>query len=88
MNLILFLLLGGLVGWIAGLITGDDGGILKDIVVGIVGSFLAGTAIEYYNAGHLDIATTLTGFHWSSIIVSTIGAIILIAIMRLFSSKS
>jgi uncharacterized membrane protein YeaQ/YmgE (transglycosylase-associated protein family) len=42
-NLIAFLIIGGLAGWIAGLISKGSGfGILGDIIVGIVGAFLGG----------------------------------------------
>lgn len=78
MNLIIFLLIGALAGWLAGQITQGAGfGILGNIVVGVVGSFIGGMAF-----GLLGFTTwNLFG----SIVTATVGAIILLYIVRLVS---
>src|SRR6185369_9652517 len=69
MNFILWLIVGGIVGWLASLIMKTDAqqGILLNVIVGIVG---AGTINE--------------GFSIASLLVSLVGAIILLAIVNLF----
>jgi uncharacterized membrane protein YeaQ/YmgE (transglycosylase-associated protein family) len=71
------------VGLIAGLLgklvmPGDDpGGIIVTILIGIVGAFIGGFVVSIFGG------TGVTGFNIWSIIVATIGAIILLAIYRL-----
>lgn len=78
-SLIWFLLIGLIAGWLAGKIMKGGGfGIVGDIVVGIVGALLGGWVF-----GMLGIATYgLLG----SIITATIGAILLLFIIRLIKS--
>ena len=77
MNLIVTLIVGAIVGWVAGMIMRTRGGLLVDMVVGIVGallaSFLFGRAT--LTSGSFDIASLL----WS-----LLGAIILLAVVKLF----
>jgi uncharacterized membrane protein YeaQ/YmgE (transglycosylase-associated protein family) len=83
MNFIIWIVVGGIIGWIASLIMKTDGqqGIILNIVVGLVGALLAGWLISplvgapTINDGSLSIA---------SIVVSLIGAVILLAIVNLF----
>ena len=79
MGLILWLIVGGVIGWLASIVMRTDGqqGILLNIVVGIVGSFLAGFIFSggSINNAPLTIYTFLT---------SLVGAIILLAIVNLF----
>lgn len=78
MNILLWIILGALAGWIASLIVRTNGqqGILMDIVVGIVGAFLGGFVFNLFGA------TGVSGFNIYSIIVAIIGAIILLAIVK------
>ncbi len=75
-NLILVIIVGAIIGWVAGMIMKTRGGLLVDIVVGIVGallaSFLFGRAT--LTSGSFDITALL----WS-----LLGAIILLAIAKL-----
>lgn len=82
MSFILWLIVGGVVGWLASLIMKTDGqqGILLNVVVGIVGAFIGGWLISPL----LGAGTINEGFSVMSIIVSLIGAIILLAIVNLF----
>lgn len=78
MGIILWLVVGGIVGWLASMIMRTDGqqGILLNIVVGIVGAFLAGLV---FSGGTInDGALNLT-----SILVSLVGAVVLLAIVNL-----
>lgn len=75
-DLIIFLAVGALVGWLAGLIVKGRGfGLIGNVIVGIVGAILGG-----YVFGWLGITT---GGLAGSIIMATIGAILLLYIIRL-----
>ena len=82
MNLILWLIIGGVVGWLASLIMKTDGqqGILMNVVVGIVGAFLGGFLISPL----VGVATINEGISIATIAVSLVGAVILLAIVNLF----
>jgi uncharacterized membrane protein YeaQ/YmgE (transglycosylase-associated protein family) len=82
MNFIIWLIMGGVVGWIASLIMRTDSqqGILLNVIVGIVGAFLGGWLISPM----VGTGTINDGFSIGSTVVSMIGAIILIVIVSLF----
>lgn len=86
MNIIIWLVLGGLVGWIASLIMGTNAqqGIILNVVVGIVGAVIGGWLIgPMLGAGSINDGITVMSF-----IVSLIGAVILLAILSLFQRVS
>jgi uncharacterized membrane protein YeaQ/YmgE (transglycosylase-associated protein family) len=78
MGIIIWLIVGGIVGWLASLIMKRDGqqGILLNIVVGIIGALLAG----FIFGGGINEAITIRTF-----LFSVIGAVILLAIVNLFT---
>ncbi|MGI4846578.1 MAG: GlsB/YeaQ/YmgE family stress response membrane protein [Janthinobacterium lividum] len=77
MELLWFILIGLIAGWLAGmLVKGGGFGIIGDMVVGILGALLGG-----FLFGQLGISAG--GGMLGSIVVATIGAIILIFILRL-----
>ena len=83
MNFIIWLVVGGIIGWIASKIMNTDAqqGVFLNIVVGIVGAFLGGMVISplvgvpTINQDSLSIGALL---------VSLVGAVILLAIVNLF----
>jgi uncharacterized membrane protein YeaQ/YmgE (transglycosylase-associated protein family) len=78
MNIILWIIFGAIVGWLASLImkTNAQQGAGLDIVVGIVGALLGGFIMDFFgNSG-------VTGFNLYSFIVALIGAIVLLAIVK------
>jgi uncharacterized membrane protein YeaQ/YmgE (transglycosylase-associated protein family) len=81
MNFIIWLIVGGLVGWLASLVMKTDAsqGILLNVVVGIVGAFLGGLLISPL----LGVGTINQGISVASVGVSLLGAIILLAIINL-----
>jgi uncharacterized membrane protein YeaQ/YmgE (transglycosylase-associated protein family) len=81
MGIVIWLIVGGIVGWLASLVMRTDGqqGILLNIVVGIVGALLAGWLISPL----VGVATINQGISIASVVVSLIGAIILLAIVNL-----
>lgn len=75
-GLIVWLVVGGVVGWLASIVMRTDGqqGLLLNVIVGIVGAAIAG----WIFGGGINQAITITTF-----IYSLIGAIILLAIINL-----
>ena len=83
MNFIIWLVVGGVLGWIASLIMKTDAqqGIGLNIVVGIVGAFIGGWLISpLLGAGTINQGD----FSVMSLVASLIGAVILLAIVNLF----
>ncbi|RXR28729.1 GlsB/YeaQ/YmgE family stress response membrane protein [Sphingobium fluviale] len=77
MGLIIWLIVGGVVGWLASLLMRTDAqqGILLNIVVGIVGAFIGGLI---FGAGTINTVISLPSF-----LVSLLGAVILLALVNL-----
>ena len=75
-GLIVWLVIGGVVGWLASIVMRTDGqqGIFLNIIVGIVGAFIGGLLF----GGSINSAITPMTF-----LVSLVGAIILLAIVNL-----
>jgi uncharacterized membrane protein YeaQ/YmgE (transglycosylase-associated protein family) len=82
MNLLIWLIVGGVVGWLASLIMRTDGqqGIFLNIVVGIIGALIAGFVVSPM----LGVASINAGnFSIGGLAVSLVGAVILLAIVNL-----
>jgi uncharacterized membrane protein YeaQ/YmgE (transglycosylase-associated protein family) len=78
MSIIIWLIIGAIAGWLAGLLVKGGGfGLIGDIVVGIIGGFIGG-----WLAGVLGI--TIGSGMIASIITAVIGAVILLVIVRAF----
>lgn len=82
MGFLIWLIVGGIVGWLASLVMRTDGqqGILLNVIVGIVGAFLGGLLISPL----VGVGTINDGISIGSILVSLVGAVILLAIVNLF----
>jgi uncharacterized membrane protein YeaQ/YmgE (transglycosylase-associated protein family) len=76
MGILLWIVLGALAGWIAGIIMKSNHGLLEDIILGIVGAFVGGFLMKLVGQDGI------TGFNIYSVIVATIGAIALIVLGR------
>jgi len=86
MNFIVWLVVGGLLGWVASMIMGtnDRQGIVLNVVVGIVGAALGGFLL----APMLGTGTINQGdLSMSSLVVSLLGALILLAIVGFFRRR-
>lgn len=82
MDLIIWLIVGGVVGWLASVLMHTDArqGILLNVIVGIVGAALAG----FFISPLVGLPTINQGsFSIGSFIVSLIGAVILLAVVNL-----
>ena len=78
MGIIMWLIVGGIIGWLASMIMRTDAqqGILLNIVVGVVGAFIGGMI---FSGGSINNA----GLSLHSFLVSLVGAVILLAIVNL-----
>ena len=87
MNFIIWLVVGGVIGWLASLLMKTDGqqGIVLNVVVGIVGAMLGGWFISpLVGVGTIN----QDNFSLPALLVSFIGAAILLAIVNLFRRGS
>jgi len=82
MNIIIWLAVGGLIGWMASLLMRSPEGILMNVVVGIVGAFIGGWLFSA-----LGIATPFGGMG-GTIFVAFIGAIVLLFVLRLIRGST
>jgi uncharacterized membrane protein YeaQ/YmgE (transglycosylase-associated protein family) len=86
MNFIIWIIVGGVLGWLASMVMRTNGqqGLILNIVVGIVGAFIAGLVLTPL----LGIPTiNQDNFSLPGLIVSFMGALILLAVVNLFSRK-
>ena len=87
MNFIIWLIVGGVIGWLASIVMKTDGqqGIILNVVVGIVGALLGGWLISpMVGAGTIN----QDNFSMPALLVSFVGAAILLAIVNLFRRGS
>lgn len=78
MSLVLWIIFGALVGWIASLImdTNQRQGVVMDIILGVVGAFVGGTIMSFLGQ------SGFSGFNLYSFIVALLGAVVLIWVGR------
>ena len=86
MGILIWLIVGGLVGWVASIImrTNAQQGILLNVIVGILGAVLAG----YFISPLVGVGTINQGFTAASFVVSLLGAVVLLAIVNVFRRGS
>lgn len=83
MNFLLWVIFGGLAGWIASMIVGADSqlGLLGNIIVGIVGAFIGGWIADRMGSGGTPGAarpSTLKNF-----VIATVGSVIFLLLLNL-----
>jgi uncharacterized membrane protein YeaQ/YmgE (transglycosylase-associated protein family) len=78
MGIILWIIFGALVGWIASIIMKTDSqqGMILNVVVGVVGAMIGGWLMNFFGKG------AVTGFNLYSFFVALLGAVVLIAIVK------
>ncbi len=76
MDILLWIVLGALAGWIASMIMKSSHGVLMDVILGIIGGFVGGFIMNVLGQ------PGVTGFNIYSIIVAVIGASVLILLGR------
>lgn len=78
MDLLWFLLIGLIAGWLASMIVGGPFGLIGDLIVGVIGSYIGGWLFT-------KMGWSAGGGTLGSILTATVGAIVLLLILRLFS---
>lgn len=81
MGIIAWIVLGGIAGWLASMIAGNDAkqGVIGNIIVGIIGAFIGGFIVNVLGG------KGITGFNLWSLLVAVGGAVILLFILRKFN---
>lgn len=83
MNILIYLIVAAVIGWVATQIMRDRSSLLMNIVVAVVGAFLAGFILSpLFNIGTINDAITLP-----TVLVTLLGSIILLAVVNLFRGK-
>ena len=86
MNIIIWLVIGGILGWLASILMKTDGqqGIILNVVVGIIGATIGGCLISPM----VGVATiNQNNFSLAGLAVSFLGAVILLAVVNLFRRR-
>lgn len=77
MDILLWIILGAVAGWIADMVMASAHGLLEDIILGIIGAFVGGFIMNSFGQ------PGVTGFNFYSLIVAVIGAVVVIFLGRL-----
>ena len=81
-SLLIWVIVGAIAGWLASVVmrTNRSQGLLADILVGVIGGILGGVLLSA-----IGVSGAVTGINIASIVVAFIGAVVLLAVLRLFS---
>lgn len=77
-NFIIWLIVGAIAGWLAGIVMKSNYGLITNIILGIVGSFVGGFVLTLVPG----VQPIESGFSIGHILTAAIGAIIIIAVAR------
>jgi len=79
-NILVWIIIGAIAGWLASIVmkTNASQGLLTDIIVGIVGGLIGGFVL-----GLIGVGGEVTGLNLTSLLVAFIGAVILLALLRM-----
>ncbi len=76
-QLIVMVVVGGIAGWLAGMVVGGAGGLIRNVVVGLIGSVVAGLVLPRLGL-NLSFGIPLLG----TILHAAIGAILVLVVAR------
>lgn len=76
-----WIVLGALSGWIAKAIMKEEGGLLKNIILGVIGAVVGGGIVQMLGGSDVN------GFNIYSFVVAVLGAMLVIYVVRLFTKK-
>ena len=79
-NILVWIIIGGIAGWLASIVmsTNRSQGLLADIVIGIIGGLVGGWVLTAIGVGG-----AVTGLNLGSLLTAFVGAVILLALLRL-----
>ena len=79
------LIIGGLAGWIAEKIMNTQMGILLNIIVGIIGAYIGAFLANLLG---LRLGEVFQGWFWGNLIVAVVGAVILLAVVKMVRQRN
>lgn len=83
MNILIYLIVAAIIGWVATELMRDRSNLLINIVVAVLGAFLAGFFLSpIFNVGTINDAITLP-----TVLVTLLGSVILLAVVNLFRGR-
>ena len=79
-NILVWIIIGGVAGWLASMVmsTNRSQGLLADILVGVIGGFIGGWLLTAIGVGG-----AVTGLNIGSLLTAFVGAVVLLALLRL-----
>lgn len=83
MTILMWIVVGGIAGWLASLVMKSPLGIIGDIAVGIIGAFIGESALTL-----LGVQAGMSGINAVSIFTAFVGACILLFLLRLISQRN
>jgi uncharacterized membrane protein YeaQ/YmgE (transglycosylase-associated protein family) len=85
MGILAWIIVGIIAGWLAGLVMKGSGyGVLGDMILGVIGALVGG-----FLAGSLfGVPNAISGFNLTTVIVAFLGAVLVVAIVRLLSGRT
>ncbi len=79
------LLIGAVSGWIAEKLTRSDMGLIMNVIVGVIGAYIGAFLA---NLAGLQLGAIVPGWFWGNLLVSVVGAVILILAVRMLRGRS
>lgn len=79
------LLIGALAGWIAERVMKEEHGLIKNIIIGVIGSYIGAFLANLLG---IRMGEIFQGWFWGNLIVAAVGAIVLLYVLRLIRSRS
>jgi uncharacterized membrane protein YeaQ/YmgE (transglycosylase-associated protein family) len=84
MGFLTWLIVGAVVGWLAGiLVKGRGFGLLGNIVIGVIGAIIGGWLAGTF----LNIGDPISGFNLTTLVVAIVGAVLFLYVARLVKSR-
>lgn len=83
-TILVWILIGGLAGWIATKFTGDDAqnGVVMNVVIGIVGGLVGGSLWTWLTTGNLTFENSLSTGSLGGFVIAIIGAVVLLSAIK------
>ncbi|HJX41919.1 MAG TPA: GlsB/YeaQ/YmgE family stress response membrane protein [Anaerolineales bacterium] len=83
MNIIGWVVLGGIAGWLASIVMKRNSqmGLVANVIVGVVGAAIGGWLVTQFGGAGV------TGFNLSSLLVAILGAVVLLAVINVFAGR-
>jgi uncharacterized membrane protein YeaQ/YmgE (transglycosylase-associated protein family) len=78
------LLIGAVAGWLAEKLTGSNMGLIMNIITGVIGAFIGGFLA---NAAGIRLGEVFQGWFWGNLLVSVVGAVILLLVLKMLRGR-